>query len=185
MIGRRHLLLVSIISDTDCNANFECMPNFLPVLFIVLTKREASATHYITIMESAALDRFPATRALEASFTKKRRLSRTESSTSDVSDSGHRSQKEASSSYDMNDLFHQASSVLDEYALGFPTIEWCSDDEDDSRPVAKKRKTNNITGTSKNRQLRCEDVPFLLRCKSLTSNLEALGSSNSSLCSES
>jgi hypothetical protein len=138
-------------------------------------------------MESAAeLDCFPATRALEASFTnKKRRLSSSATSQTDVCDSEHRSQK-ARSSYDMNDLFHQASSVLDEYALGFPTIEWCSDDEDDSRPAAKKQNTsNNITRTTKHRQLSCEDVSFLLRCKSLTSNLEALGSSSSSLCSES
>jgi hypothetical protein len=138
-------------------------------------------------MESAAEPNcFPATRALEASFTKKRRLMCSATSQTDVCHPEHRSQKKARSSYDMNDLFHQASSVLDEYALGFPTIEWYSDDEDDSRPVAKKQNTNNnVIRTTKHRQLSCEDVSFLLRCKSLTSNLEALGSSSSSLCSES
>jgi hypothetical protein len=148
-------------------------------------------------MERTTLDDFfPATRALEA-LSKKRKLSY--SSASSKRDSLLRpSTSDCSvdkpawtrrSSYDLTDMFNQASATIDEHFSEFPTIEWSfdADDEDDEGHDRADRHSRTCAPPSKKyRKAQLdEDTPFLLRSKSLTTKLDFLGSSNNSLNSES
>lgn len=128
------------------------------------------------------MNSFPATRALEAlaaTMHHRRLSSKTRKVAGDCCvepTAAHMNKR----TYDLADMYQAASAVDDVYALDFPTIEWCSDDEEDAtQQLSSIRKEYYFISTipSKRRKRQRDDKPYLMRSKALTNDLMILGSS--------